>query len=128
MKNGGAKIKRKQSDLVSDKSGESLTEEEIIENSFMSFLNKLMIYEEHIRGYNYWWEHVTFLNSLTDFIHCFNVPKMIELVKPWIDEQLNTAIDPKKKPLCELLVSIIYHNYKREEWLEMIEDIKRKYG
>ena len=55
MKNGGAKIKRKQSDIISDKSGESLTEEEIIENSYMSFLNKLMIYEEHIWGYNYWW-------------------------------------------------------------------------
>lgn len=72
------KINRKHSDIPSDKSNESLSEEEIIENSYHALLPKLLTFNNNLTRYTFWREHVLFLNTLTEFIPCFNVPKLSE--------------------------------------------------
>ncbi len=73
-----SKIHRKHSDIPSDKSNESLSEEEIIENSYHALLPKLLTFNNNLARYTFWREHVLFLKTLTEFIPCFNVPKLME--------------------------------------------------
>ncbi len=85
----GKKPTRKNSSAsTGEKSNESLSEDEIREQSYTSLLPKLLIFENFISGYRFWREYGNFLQTIGDFVSEFHVPSVSEQMAPRIFEDL----------------------------------------
>ncbi len=71
---------------VSDKSLESMSEEEQVEATYQALLPSLMEFDSNLTGYTFWREHVIFLETMTRYVDLFNIPHLITAFSPRIFE------------------------------------------